>query len=156
MTVAALGNGGETMKRIPLLIVKSLIAAVVVTGPVAFTLQAQSNLEITATIPFPFIVGTRSITPGSYQFSLMGSPFLLSVLNVKTGHQDLFPVHPGSQQAFESHGCLTFQKSNSSSVLTDVHFPTTDTLTEVIGPYGVRVSQARLCSNSEPLSVVER
>ena len=144
------------MKRIRLLVVKSLIAAVVVTGPVALTLQAQSNLEITATILFPFIVGTRSITPGRYQFSLMGSPFLLSILNVKTGHQELFPVYPGSQQAFESNGRLTFREFNSSSVLTDVHFPGTDALTQVNGPYGVRGSQTRLCSKSEPLSIVER
>jgi hypothetical protein len=143
------------MKRIRLLVIKSLIAAVVVTGPVALTLQAQSNPEITATVPFPFIVGTRSITPGNYQFTLMGSPFLLSVLNVKTGHQELFPVHPGSQ-AFESNGCLTFQTSNSSSVLTDVHFPGTDALTQVNGPYSVRGSQTRLCLKSETSSVVGR
>jgi hypothetical protein len=143
------------MKRIRLLVVKSLIAAVLVAGSFALTLQAQSNPGITATIPFPFIVGTRSITPGSYQFTLMGSPFLLSLLNVKTGHQELFPVHPGGQ-AFDSNGCLTFQKSNSSSVLTDVHFPGTDALIQVNGPYVVRGSQARLCSKSEPLSVVER
>lgn len=144
------------MKRISLLVVKSLIAAAVVTGPVALTLQAQSNLEITANIPFPFTVGTRSITPGSYQFSLIGTPFLLSVLNVKTGHQELFPVHPGSQQAFESNGCLTFQKSGTSSVLTDVHFSGTDTLTEVNGPHGVPGPQTRLYSKSEPLSVAKR
>ena len=144
------------MKRIPLLVIKSLIAAVVVTGPAALTLQGQSNLEMKATIPFSFIVGTRSITPGSYQFSLMGSPFLLSVLNVKTGHQELFPVHPGSQEVFESTGCLTFQKSDNASVLTEVHFPGTDTLTRVNGPHGVQGSQTRLCSKSEPLSVVER
>jgi len=144
------------MKRIRSLVVKSLIAAVVVTGPAALTLQAQSDLEMKATIPFTFIVGTRSITPGSYQFSLMGSPFLLSVLNVKTGHQELFPVHPGSQQAFESNGCLTFQKSNSSSVLTEIHFPSADTLTQVNGPHGVPGSQTRLCSKNGPLSVVER
>lgn len=144
------------MKWIRSLVVKSLIAAVVVTGPAALTLQAQSNLEMKATIPFQFIVGTRSITPGSYQFSLLGSPFLLSVLNVKTGHQELFPVHPGSQQAFESNGCLTFQKSNSSSVLTEIHFPSTDTLTHVNGPHGVPESQTTLCSKNGPLSVVER
>jgi hypothetical protein len=143
------------MKRIRLLVVKSLIAAAVVTGPFVLTLQAQSNPEITATIPFPFIVGTRSITSGSYQFTLMGSPFLLSVFNVKTGHQEFFPVHPGSQ-VFESNGCLTFQKSNSSSVLTDIYFPGTGTLTQVNGPYGIRGSQTRLCSKSETLSVVER
>jgi hypothetical protein len=144
------------MKRIRLLVVKSLITAVVVTGPVALTLKAQSNVEITATIPFPFIVGTRSMTPGSYQFSMMGSPFLLSVLNVKTGHQELFPVHPGSQQDFESNGCVTFQKSNSSSVLTDVHFPSTDALIQVNGPRDVQGSQTRLCAKSEPLSLVQR
>jgi len=144
------------MKRISSLVVKSLIAAVVVTAPAALTLQAQSNLKITATIPFSFIVGTRSITPGSYQFSLMGSPFLLSVLNVKTGHQELFSVHPGSQQAFESNGCLTFQNSNSSSVLTDLHFPGRDALTQVNGPHDVRAPQKRLCSKNETSSVVER
>ena len=144
------------MKRIRLLVVKSLIAAVIVIGPVALTLQAQSSLAITATIPFPFVVGTRSITAGSYQFILLGSPSLLSVLNVKTGHRELFPVHPGSRQAFESNGCLTFQKLNSSSVLISLHFPSTDALTQVNGPYGVRGSQTRLCSKSESLSVVER
>ena len=144
------------MKWISSLVVKSLIAAGVVTGPAASTLLAQSNLEITAAIPFPFIVGTRSITPGSYQFTLMGSPFLLSVLNVKTGRQELFPVHPGSQQAFEPNGCLTFQKSDSSRILTDVHFPGTDTLTAVNGSHGVRGPQTRLCPTNKPLSVVER
>jgi hypothetical protein len=144
------------MKRISLLVVKSLIAAAVVTGPAALTLQAQSSLEITANIPFPFTVGTRSITPGSYQFSLIGSPFLLSVLNVKTGHQELFPVHPGSQQAFESNGCLTFQTSDRSSVLTNLHFPGTDTLTEVNQRHGARGTESTLCSKSEPLSVALR
>lgn len=144
------------MKGIRLLIVKSLLAAVVVTGPVALTLQAQSSLQITATIPFPFIVGTQSITPGSYQFSLLDSQFLLSVRNVKTGHQELFPVYPGSQQAFESPGCLTFQKSNSSSILTDIYFPNNDTLTQVNGPHVVRGVRTGPCPKSKPLSVAER
>lgn len=144
------------MKWTRLLIVKSLIAAVVVIGPVARTLQAQSNLAITATIPFPFLVGTRSITSGSYQFSLIGDSFLLSVLNLKTGHQEFFPVHPGGQQAFEPDGCLTFQKFESSSVLTDVHFYGTDTVTEVNGPHRVHGPRATLCSKSEPLTVVQR
>lgn len=145
------------MKRIPLLIIKSFLTAVVA-APIALPLQAQSDREITANIPFPFIVSTRSITPGNYQFSLIiGSPLLLSIRSVKTGHQEFFPVYRGSQQAFESNGCLTFEKSNNNfSVLTNVYFPGTDTLVEVIGSRGVRRPQTKLCSNSEPLSLIER
>ena len=143
------------MKRIRLVVVKSLIAAVVVTGSVTSILKAQSTPGIIATIPFPFVVGTRTITPGSYQFSLMGSPFLLSVLNVKTGDRELFPVHPHAQQGFESNGCLTFQTFDDSRVLTDVHFPGTDTLIQVNGPHEVPGSQTRLCSQSEPLSSIK-
>jgi hypothetical protein len=134
------------------MVVKSLLIAMVFTGPVALKLKAQSNLEITASIRFPFVAGTRSIAPGTYQFSLIGSPFLLSVLNVKTGHQELFTVHPGSQQGFEPNGCLTFQTINSSSVLTDVHFPGSEALILVNGPHDAMGSQSRLCSKSEPLS----
>ncbi|HEY4357033.1 MAG TPA: hypothetical protein VGN16_14890 [Acidobacteriaceae bacterium] len=144
------------MKRIRSLVVKLFVAAAIVAGPLALTLQAQNNLEITATIPFPFIMGTWSIAPGSYQFTLTGNPLLLSVRNVKTGHHELFPVHPGSEPVRESKGYLTFQKSDTSNVLTVLHFPGNDGVTQVNRPHSVRGSQTKLSSKSEASSVVGR
>ena len=144
------------MNWISSLVAKSIVAAAVFGGPVASTLQAQSNLQIRASISFPFIFGTRSIAPGSYQFTLMEDQFLLSVLNVKTGRQELFSVHPGGQQILESNGCLMFQKSDDFGVLTDLQFPGAGALIHVNGPRGVPSPRTRLCSKSEPLSVVGR
>jgi hypothetical protein len=73
------------MTRFTSLAAKSLVTFLIAGGTLATNLQAQSDVAITARVPFPFTVGKHSIEPGTYQFSLLTSQFLLSVVNVKPG-----------------------------------------------------------------------
>jgi hypothetical protein len=119
------------MKRITSLVIQSLVTILIGGGILAGNLQAQTDLAMTVSIPFPFTVGTQSIAPGTYQFSLISSQFLLSVLNVKTGDKNVFPMRPGQQHAFESHGRLIFRNSDGCSTLSEIYFPGTDRFSEV-------------------------
>lgn len=119
------------MKRITSLVVQSLVALLIATGTLAGNLQAQTDLSMTVSVPFQFTVGTQSIAPGTYRFSLISSSFGLSVRNVKTGQERVFPLRPGQQRAFESQGRLIFRNSDGCSVLSEIYFPGTDRLSEV-------------------------
>jgi hypothetical protein len=146
----------ETMKRISSLIAKSLVTILIGSGTLAINLQAQSDLAMTASIPFPFTVGTQSMAPGTYEFSLVSSQFLVSVRNVKTGHQEMFPVRPGQQLAVEQCGRLKFRNSNARSILSEVHFPGTDRFSEVDQGHGIGSIEAKNPSTDSSISVAQR
>ncbi|HEX4066128.1 MAG TPA: hypothetical protein VHZ09_08880 [Acidobacteriaceae bacterium] len=70
-------------------------------GTFAVDLQAQNDLPMTVRIPFPFIMDSHSIAPGTYQFSLVSGQFLprLKVINrravticwLSTGNHEKMP-----------------------------------------------------------------
>ena len=144
------------MKRISSLIAKSLVSILIGSGSLAMNLQAQSDLAMTISIPFQFTVGTHSMEPGTYEFSLVSSPFLVSVLNVKTGHQEMFPVRPAQQLAVEERGHLKFQNSHACRVLDEIHFPGTDRFVELTQRQGVASIAAKSSPASTPVSVAQR
>jgi hypothetical protein len=144
------------MKRITSVVVKSLVTMLIGSGTLRGNLQAQSDLSMTASIPFPFTVGTHSIPAGTYRFSLPSSPFLLSVFNVKNGHEQLYPVRPEQQRAFEPHGRLIFRNSEGRRALSRIYLPGTGTFSEVtIGTMSGRV-EAKRFSTGDSTSVAQR
>lgn len=131
------------MTRFTSLFGKSLLALLIAGGAALPTsMQAQDD-AITVSVPFPFTVGTQSIAPGTYRFRLVSSQFLLSVTNVKTGHEELFAVHPDRQRSVQVRGGLTFGNSAGRSILNEVHFPGTDTFSEVIERRASRLEAKR-------------
>ena len=144
------------MKRISSLIAKSLMSILIGCGTLAINLQAQSDLAMTASIPFPFTVGTHSMAPGTYEFSLVSTQFLVSVLNVKTGHQEMFPVSPVQQLAVEQRGGLRFRNSEARSVLSEIHFPGTDRFSEVSQRHSSGSVKTKSSPAAETMSVAQR
>lgn len=144
------------MKRILSLIAKLLVMILIVSGTLEINLQAQSNLAVTASIPFPFTVGTHDMAPGTYEFSLASSQFLVSVVNVKTGHQEMFPVRPVQQRAVEQSGGLRFRNSEARSALSEIHFPGTDRFSELGQRRGTGSIKASSSPAAETISVAQR
>lgn len=132
------------MRRFTSYFAKSLVALLLVGGPFATYMQAQND-AVTVSVPFRFTMGTHSIAPGMYQFALVSSQFLLSVTNVKTGRVEMFDVRPERQSSVEERGRLTFRNAAGRNVLDQVHFPDTDTFSEVIEPsHAGRTESARV------------
>ena len=144
------------MKRISSLIVKSLVGILIGSGALASNLQAQSDLAITVNIPFPFTVGTKSMAPGTYEFSQASGEFLVSVINVKTGHQEIFPVRPIQQPAVAQKGSLKFRNSDAYSVLREIHFPGADRFSEVDQRHAVGTIESKRSPASTSISVAQR
>jgi hypothetical protein len=149
------------MKRITSLVIKSLVAISIGSGALAVNLQAQNAPAITATISFPFTVGTQMIAPGTYRFSPMPGPaessqFLLSMVNVTTGNREIFPVRPERQRSLEQHGRLIFHNSDGHNVLAEAHFPGTDTFVEVIQRRRTEKMETKSSSISSSVSVAQR
>jgi hypothetical protein len=144
------------MTRFTSLVVKSLAPLLIAGGTLATNLQAQSDDAITVRVPFPFTVGTRSIAPGTYRFSLLSGHFLLSVLDVKTGDVEMFNVRPEGQRAVEQYGRLVFNNSEERSVLNEVHFPGTSVFSEVIQRRGGGRIEAKKSSPDNSISVAQR
>lgn len=143
------------MKRISLLIVRSLMAILIGSGTLVSNLHAQIEDGITASIPFPFTIGTQNLVSGIYRFNLLSSPFLLSVINKKTGVEELFVVHPEQEQKFTSCGRLIFQRCGRRNILSEVHIPGTNTFSELVRREG-RDMRAMTCSASESTSIALR
>lgn len=141
------------MKRITSLVIKSLIT-ILIGGGFATTLQAQSERAVTVRIPFQFTVGTQSIAPGTYKVSMASSPFEIAIVDVRNGHRKLFSVLPEQGRTPEPLGRLVFEKREGGRVLSEVHFPGTDTFIEVIQPRG-RV-RAKRSLPSDSVSVAQR
>ena len=144
------------MKRIRLHAVQSLAAVLLSCGTLTTNLQAQSDLAVTVSVPFRFTVGKQSLAPGTYRFSQESDPFLLSVLNVKTGGEQIFTVLPEQQGAFDSQGHVLFGKSGGASSLNEIHFPGTDTFCEVIQRHRVRKVEAKQSTPSNVMSLAQR
>jgi hypothetical protein len=144
------------MKRITSLIIKSLVAVLIGGGAPASNLQAQSDCAITVRVPFAFTLGRQSLAPGTYRFSQNSGPFLLSVINVKTGNEELFEVRPERQSALESHGHIIFRNSEGSSVLDEVHFPGIETFSKVTQRRGAGMVEANKSSPNSSISVGQR
>lgn len=144
------------MKRISSLVAKSLMSILIGCGTLAINLQAQSDLAMTASIPFPFTVATHSMAPGTYEFSLVSSQFLVSVLNVKTGHQEMFRVRPVQELAVEQRGGLRFRNSEDRSVLSEIHFPGTDRFSEVNQRHGIGSAKTKSSPAAQTMSVAQR
>lgn len=126
------------MTRFTSLVTRSLLAFLIGGGIHATNLYAQSD-AITVSVPFSFTVGRQDVAPGTYRFSLVSSrmessQFVLSLRDVRTGNMELFEVRPEQQPTVAQHGYLLFHKSAGRSVLNEVHFPGTDTFSELIPP----------------------
>ena len=143
------------MNRITSLIVTSLVTLLIGSGALAGNLQEQTDLSITASIPFPFTVGTHPIPPGTYRFSLASSQFLLSVLNVKTGHEQVFSVRPEKQRTVESRGRLVFRNSEECSALSQIHFLGTDTFTAIDPPRSVAKIEAKRLTTGNAIAITQ-
>jgi hypothetical protein len=145
----------NTMTRFKSLVVESLLMLVIGSGTLATNLQAQSD-KVAAIVPFPFTVGTQSFAPGTYEFSLVSSQFLLSVLNMKTGEMEMFDVRPERQRTLEQHGRLLFRESEGGSILNEVHFLGDRTFTEVVQRHGAGRIEAKNSSPEISIFVAQR
>jgi hypothetical protein len=143
------------MTQFTSLVVKSLVTLVIGSGTLITNLQAQSG-TVAVRVPFPFTVGTQSFAPGTYQFSLLSSQFLLSVVNVKTRDMEMFNVRPEQQRAVDQHGRLVFRNSEEGGVLNEIHFPGTRMFSEVIQRRGAGKIEAKNSSTDSSISVAER
>jgi hypothetical protein len=144
------------MKRILSSVVTSLVTILIGSGCFAMNLQAQDDEAITASIPFPFTVGNQTIAPGTYRFGLQSSPFLLSVIDMKTGDTEIFSVHPEQQRTYEQHGLLVFRKEEGSRILSEVHLPGTEVFSEVLEGRGKRRTEAKKSSTCQAVTVAQR
>jgi hypothetical protein len=111
------------MKKICLSVVESLVAILMLVGPLASELQAESGVPMTVSVPFAFSVGGHSVAPGTYQFELGPDAYLLSVRNAKNGHEEIFPVRPEHSRGSVEDGRLLFGVSGGGRVLNEVRFP---------------------------------
>jgi hypothetical protein len=115
------------MKRIPSHFVRLLVIFLIGSGTLAVQLRAQNDHSITASIPFPFTAGTQTMAPGIYRFEQTG-PYAVSILNVKTGVKQIFPVHPGSPRTLAQHERVIFRILAKRSFLSEVDFSGTEML----------------------------
>ncbi|MGH9586102.1 MAG: hypothetical protein ACRD3F_04075 [Acidobacteriaceae bacterium] len=143
------------MTRFRSLVIQSLATVLIGSAALATNLQAQSDV-ITVSVPFRFAVGTTTIAPGTYQFSLPSSQFVLSVVNVKTGATKIFPVRPERQRGIEQRSRLVFRNAEGSNVLNEIHFPGTRVFSEVIQRRKARTMEAKKPSTDDSNSVAQR
>jgi hypothetical protein len=144
------------MTRISSLVI-SLVTILIGSATLATNLQAQDDDAITVTVPFRFTAGTETIAPGTYQFStVVSDPFLLTMVNVKTGDKEMFLVRPERQHGIEQRGRLVFRDWQGNSVLNEIHFPGTGTFSEVIERHGARRMVAKKSSPGNANSVAQR
>lgn len=136
------------MKPITSVALKLLVILLIVSGAFAIPLRAQDDAAVTVSIPFPFIVGEQNIAPGTYQFDLV-SQILLSVTDVKTGHEQVFLVRPDRQRAFEPHGRLVFGIFDGHRRLNEIHFPGTNAFSDVIQHHNTSAARAGRCAREE-------
>lgn len=144
------------MQRITARIIQSLVPILIGSGVLAINLHAQEDSAVIVNIPFPFTVGTQNVAPGTYQFNLISSQFILSVRNVKTGDKEMFDVRPEQQSTLEQHGRVVFRKSAGRSVLNEVHFPDADTFSELIPRRRIENIEAKKSAPADAVSVARR
>ncbi|HEY3827453.1 MAG TPA: hypothetical protein VGL82_23030 [Bryobacteraceae bacterium] len=144
------------MTRFRSLVGKSLVTLLIGSAALATNLHAQSDDAITIRIPFSFTVGTQNLAPGTYEFSLPSSQFMLSVINVKTGAMEMFNVRPEGQRAIAQYGSVVFRNSEESSSLNEIHFPGTGIFSEVIQRRGGGRMEAKKSPPENSISIAER
>jgi hypothetical protein len=144
------------MSKFKSFVVPSLVTLLMSSATLATNLHAQNDDAITVRVPFSFTVGTQSIAPGTYQFSLNYSQFLLSVFNVKTGDREMFNVHPEPQRGTEQRGRVVFRNDEQSTILNEVHFPGTELFSEVIQRHGAGRIEAKRSSTDDLISIAQR
>ncbi len=142
------------MKLFTPLFRKLLFALLIACGAFATNVQAQND-AITVSVPFPFTVGSQSIGPGTYEFSLVSGQFVLSVADMKTGHMTMFNVLPKRQGSVEERGRLTFGNVQGRRILNEVHFPGTDTFSELTQRRAKRTEPTR-SSTAHSVSMAQR
>lgn len=120
------------MRRTVSRVIKSLATILIGCAGFSPSLQAQNDPVLTATVPFPFVVGTLQFAPGTYRLGLEPGLFELFIMNAKNSHMKLVAVHSGRQCAVELHGKLLFRTSGVRSFLSEIYFPGSDTCTELI------------------------
>ena len=143
------------MTRFRSLVIQSLATLLIGSATLATNLHGQSN-AVTVSVPFRFAVGTTTIAPGTYQFSLPSSQFMLSVVNVKTGATKIFPVRPERQRGIEQRGRLVFRDAGGDNILNEIHFPGTRVFSEVIQRRRARTMEAKKPSTDNSNSVAQR
>lgn len=140
------------MRRIASIAYQSLLALLI--GSVATTtLEAQYDPGITVRIPFTFTAGGQTMEAGVYVIEQLSGKYLLTLVDVKTGHRSLLAIHPGQQQTGEVHGQLTFLDCDGRNVLSEVQIPGSGMSSRVRD----RVhSDAKSCSASNRTSIAMR
>lgn len=112
------------------LVARSLAALLIASGSLVMNGQTIGD-AIKVDVPFAFTVGTQSMAPGTYLFSVDSGPFLLSVVNIKTGAVRMFTVHPERDKTIEDTGHLIFDKFADRHVLNEIHFRGSDEWSEL-------------------------
>src|ERR1700741_2235330 len=133
---------------------KSMFALLIACGTLATNLQAQND-SVTATVPFPFTVGTQCNAPGTYRFSLMSSQYVLTVLNVNTGDKRIFDVHPEHQPTSEERGLLMFRNSEGPKTLNEIHFPGSDAFSALAEPRHAGRTETSSSAKSKSVCMVQ-
>lgn len=141
------------MKRMTSIIVTSLFAILGSSGPLAATASAQYDPGITVEVPFAFSADGHEIAAGTYELQLISSNFLMSVRNVNTGNEQLFPVHPEQDRKVESQGRLIFEVCAGHNYLKEIRVPGTNLFSET-NEHGKRDAEA--CSNGEATTIALR
>jgi hypothetical protein len=72
----------------------------------AGSLQAQS-FDITAAIPFPFVVGSQSLPAGQYAFTSMTTRGMVSIWNKGTNQVSAAMFQPGYKPSNDESGNVT-------------------------------------------------
>ncbi len=144
------------MTRLTSLTVKSLVTLLIAGGMFATNVHAQSDDTVTIRIPFPFTAGTETVAPGTYQFRLLSTHFILAMHNVKTGDMEMFDVRPEEQRAADQNARLVFRNSEGTSVLDEVHFPGSNSFSQVVERRGSGRMVAKKSATDGSISVVQR
>ena len=142
------------MTRFTSLVTRSLATLLIAGGTMSMNSQTQDD-AIIVSVPFPFTVGTQTVAPGTYRFSAGSSPFLLSMVNVRTGDMQMFTVHPERQRATEERGHLTFGRFADRSVLNEVHFPGTNEWSELVQPRRVQRMEAKQHTSDSAVAMAQ-
>jgi hypothetical protein len=142
-------------RRMMTLISSSLFTILIGSGTLATRLQAQSDSAVRVNIPIAFTVGKQTMAPGTYKLSLTPDPFVLSVVNAKTGDQEMFEVRPEQGRSVEQRGRVVFHRLDGLGVLDEVHFPGADTFSQVIQPHFTKM-EAKGSSPSNSVAVAQR
>lgn len=140
------------MKRMTSILVESLVAILISVG-LSTTAHAQYDPGIIVSIPFAFYANGHEIPAGTYRLRLSDSNFLMSVRNVNTGDEELFPVRPETDRRVASQGRITFQVCEGHSYLTQVHIPGSDLFSETVSGHEDNDAKTESCSKDDAITI---